>query len=139
MSVYFSSSKLCFIPGSWKDDGTYTNETWPSDAILLTQDECDAYWKAQQPEGMRLGASPEGRPIWVNVQEPDITFARALSKLNEAYSVERLTLCSAWLVAAVADGTSEGARKADVEAELEEMDAQHELDVADLKNKYGVE
>lgn len=70
---------------------------------------------------------------------PPLTYAIELAEVNSAYIANRDTLCAAWLRAAVADGITEGERKADVEAELDEIDAKHEADVAELKVKYGVE
>lgn len=75
-------------------------------------------------------------PVVVDI-EP--TYQQELQELNEVYSADRLKLCQAWLVAAVADGTGEAERKTDVEEELAELDAQHFSDVTELKGKYGVE
>lgn len=69
MDVYFSKS-VGFIPSQWKDDGTYTNETWPQDAVLLGQNEADAFWKASPPPGKHLGSTHDGRPCWVDVPPP---------------------------------------------------------------------
>lgn len=70
MTVYFSARMLTFIPGAWRDDGTYTEDTWPSDAILLTNGESDTYWKMSPPDGKQLGATADGRPCWVDVPPP---------------------------------------------------------------------
>lgn len=70
MLAYFSKSKLSFIPERWKCDGTYTDETWPKDAVLLTQNESDSYWKVSAPHGKQLGLNHEGRPCWVDVPPP---------------------------------------------------------------------
>lgn len=71
MTVYFTSKPSCgFIPSQWKDDGTYNDETWPADAVLLTQEEADTYWRTSAPEGKRLGATTEGRPCWVDIPPP---------------------------------------------------------------------
>lgn len=66
------------------------------------------------------------------------TYSQELKALNTVYSADRLELCQAWLVAAVADGTTEVARKADVERELAELDAQHSADIDELKKRYEV-
>jgi len=63
--VYFSASLGYFIPGEWKDDGTYTEETWPADAVLCTPEEEAMYWKQSAPSGYQLGSTSEGRPAWV--------------------------------------------------------------------------
>lgn len=70
MGAYFSASLVGFIPEHWRIDGTYTDEAWPSDAVLLTQEEADAYWKASPPDGKQLGATSEGRPCWVDIPPP---------------------------------------------------------------------
>jgi hypothetical protein len=67
-----------------------------------------------------------------------VTYAQELADINSSYAVGRLALCQAWLVAAVADGSSENGRKLDVEEELAELDAQHAESIVALKNKYGV-
>lgn len=67
--VYFSASMPGFILADWKDDGTYTKDTWPPDAVLLTDDEVSQFWKQTAPEGKILG-STEGRPAWVNLPPP---------------------------------------------------------------------
>lgn len=87
---------------------------------------------SQRPEGDYV-ASETGE--WVARKQP---YAQALAALNATYSADRLQLCQAWLVAAVADGVAETERKADVEAELKELDAQHAADIEELKTKYGV-
>ncbi|MGL5326741.1 MAG: tail fiber assembly protein [Aeromonas sp.] len=71
MTAYFTSMpSYGFIPSQWKDDGTYTDETWPADAVLLTKEEADTYWKASAPDGKKLWATPEGRPCWVDIPPP---------------------------------------------------------------------
>lgn len=70
MTVYFSAKNISFIPVEWRDDGTYTESDWPSDAVLLSTEESGEYWKVSPPEGKMLGASKEGRPCWVDVPPP---------------------------------------------------------------------
>lgn len=68
MSAYFYSNPVpSFIPERWRTDGTYTEESWPAGAVLLTHDEADAYWKVMPPNGKMLGATHEGRPCWVDI------------------------------------------------------------------------
>jgi len=69
--AYFSPSKLIFIPGAWKDDGTYSEKNWPFDAVLLSQYEVATFWRRLAPAGKRLGAL-DGRPVWVDIPEPSI-------------------------------------------------------------------
>ncbi|WP_338837841.1 tail fiber assembly protein [Citrobacter braakii] len=67
--VYFVPSTLGFIPEDWKADGTYTDETWPADAVLLTEEESIEFWKRIPPSGKTLGAA-NGRPLWIDLPEP---------------------------------------------------------------------
>lgn len=67
--VYFSASMPGFILADWKDDGTYTDETWPKDAVQLTDDEVITFWKQTPPEGKQLGCI-KGRPAWVDIPPP---------------------------------------------------------------------
>lgn len=64
--VYFSAGILGYIPAAWKDDGTYTDGSWPKDAVLLTDDEAAEFWKQNPPDGKSLG-SRDGRPAWVDI------------------------------------------------------------------------
>ena len=68
-SVYFSPSLLSFIPARWKDDGTYTEQTWPADAVLVTDEVAQTFWKQTPPEGKQLGVV-KGRPAWVDLPAP---------------------------------------------------------------------
>lgn len=61
-----------FIPEAWKDDGTYDENSWPSDAILATDDEVQIYRGNNPPDGKILG-SIAGRPAWVNAPAPVLT------------------------------------------------------------------
>jgi len=80
--VYFSASlPMGFIPAEWKDDGTYTEETWPTDAVLCTEEEAALYWKQPSPDGYDLGATDTGRPIWVPVPPPS---SEAILIINSA-------------------------------------------------------
>ncbi|EPN9190319.1 tail fiber assembly protein [Enterobacter roggenkampii] len=67
--AYFSPSKLIFIPEEWKTDGTYNDTTWPPDAMLLSQEESNCFWRNDPPEGKQLG-EVGGRPSWVNTPKP---------------------------------------------------------------------
>ena len=70
MNVYFVSSIIGFIPSEWHTDGTYTDNTWPQDAVLLTQEESDTFWRVTPPENKQLGSTPDGRPCWVDIPPP---------------------------------------------------------------------
>lgn len=72
--VYFVPSTLGFIPEEWKSDGTYTKESWPADAVLLSQSDSDKFWKKSAPEGKILGSMASGQPCWVSTpKKPDPT------------------------------------------------------------------
>lgn len=85
--VYFSAKKLTFIPAAWKDDGTYNEETWPDDAVLLSEDEAVSYWKQTPPDGKQL-SSVDGRPCWVDIPPPS---HGELVQLAENYRQKLLT------------------------------------------------
>lgn len=69
--IYFSAALPGFIQAAWKEDGTYTDDTWPDDAVLLTDDEVKAFWKQTPPEGQQLG-SINGRPLWIDLPLPTL-------------------------------------------------------------------
>lgn len=67
--VYFIPSRLSFIPAGWKTDGTYLEDTWPTDAILLDEETAGKYWKQCPPTGKQLGTL-NGQPSWVALPSP---------------------------------------------------------------------
>lgn len=81
--AYFSPSLKSFIPSEWKDDGTYNDDTWLSDAVPATEAEAASYWKQIPPDGQRLGVAG-GRPVWED--EPALTPAQrtALAEQQKA-------------------------------------------------------
>ena len=72
MSFYYTAAFNSFISEKYKTDGTYTDESWPADAVLCTDDEVAMYRCATPPAGKKLG-SVAGRPVWVDV--PPLTRA----------------------------------------------------------------
>lgn len=66
MNIYFSAKNLWFIPEQFKLDGTYSDEAWPVDAVLLTDKETSDYWKRSPPAGKCLGTN-NNRPAWVDI------------------------------------------------------------------------
>ena len=64
--VYFSASEVGYFIGSWRDNGMYTEENWPDDAVLMTPEEMEEYYGKGSPPGMMLG-SKDGRPAWVEL------------------------------------------------------------------------
>ncbi len=64
--IYFSATLNGFIPAEWRLDGTYNINTWPTDAVLLSDKESDKYWKVT-PVGGKILGSVSGRPAWVDL------------------------------------------------------------------------
>lgn len=71
--VYYSKNLNGFIPELFKEDGTYTDDTWPSDAVLLTEDEISKYFKVTPPVGKKLGEK-KGRPVWEDLPQKEIDY-----------------------------------------------------------------
>ena len=80
--IYFFPDSLAMVLGSWKDDGTYSQDSWPSDAVEMTQKEEEMYWLQTPPIGKAIGVTEDNRPIWVDVQRPSVE-ALASSALSE--------------------------------------------------------
>lgn len=73
--IYFSEKTKGFYFGEWLQEYK-KNNTWPDDAIELTDDELSLYWKQTPPSGKSLGVI-SGRPAWVDIPLPDIEDARS--------------------------------------------------------------
>lgn len=69
MNYYFSADRGGFISATFKDDGTYTEQTWPADAVICTDYEVETYRGQQAPDGKVLG-SKKGRPVWIDAPKP---------------------------------------------------------------------
>ncbi len=67
--AYFVPSLLTFIPLEWAHDGTYPDDKWPSDAVLLSESETAEYWLVAPPDGKKLGVSKD-KPVWVDITPP---------------------------------------------------------------------
>lgn len=78
-----------FIPDAWKYDGTYTEETWPPSAVLMTEEEVIEYRYGTPPLGYRLGAL-NGRPAWIEIVDP----VRPLTEVAEERRNEMRDACS---------------------------------------------
>lgn len=93
--AWFSPSLLTFIPEAWKDDGTYNDATWPSDSVLVTEEETAKYWKQTPPDGQVLGAV-DGRPAWVD--QPALTTDQliAIATQNKTALVNNATAEIEW-------------------------------------------
>ena len=87
MSAYFSPSGLYFIPEQWKLDGTYSDNNWPKDAILLTGEESSEYWKSSPPYGKCLSCTPSGRPCWVDIPPPSHDEMVALAEDKKSHLI----------------------------------------------------
>jgi hypothetical protein len=59
-----------FIPSEWGKDRTHSEDSWPSDAVEMTELELATYWAKEPPSGKRL-SSKKGRPVWGDVPVPD--------------------------------------------------------------------
>lgn len=84
--VYFSASSLGFYPKEWKTDGTYTKESWPADAVLLSGWMADIFWKQNPPQGKILGADGNV-PAWVDPPpKEEMTTAEVENARRRAYA-----------------------------------------------------
>lgn len=137
MRAYFIPSVPTFIPESWKNDGTYTEENWPSDAVLLTEEETAEYWMVTPPEGKKLDAV-NGRPAWVDIPPtPNSVLRKAsLATLSTVYQDDIEKLNRAWLAAAVNDGVNETAKKDVVLAQIATRKTQYASDRAAIIAQY---
>lgn len=87
-TAYFVPSLVSFIPSEWKDDGTYADERWPDDAILLTEEQTEEYWMSSPPEGKMLGVV-DGLPGWIDIPPPSDDQVIALNKsMSEKYNAQ---------------------------------------------------
>lgn len=64
--MYYSKTLNGFIPAAWREDGTYSVDNWPADAILLTEDERAEYCKKTPAEGKQIDVVG-GRLAWVDL------------------------------------------------------------------------
>lgn len=69
-----------FIPEYLKEDGTYTDDTWPASAVLMTEDETVTYWRQSPPDDKQIGVV-NGRPAWVDL--PPLTKEQRLGQLEQ--------------------------------------------------------
>lgn len=84
-NAYFVPSIPGFIPESWKKDGTYSDQSWPADAVILDQLITDRFWKKQAPEGKILGHI-DGEPAWVDTVSIPSTYREIEDRRLKAYS-----------------------------------------------------
>lgn len=81
MKVYYSTETCGFYLENMKP--RYQKKgTWPSDAILLTDDEQATYWRTNPPDGYQLGSDENGRPTWVEKPQPSADTRRAAAKTS---------------------------------------------------------
>lgn len=84
-NAYFVPSIPGFIPESWRSDGTYSEQSWPLDAVLLAPAVTHKFWKQQAPEGKVLG-SVGGKPSWVDSTENPPTKPETEARRLKAYA-----------------------------------------------------
>lgn len=81
--AYFVPSLITFIPAAWKNDGTYSEDTWPRDAIEVSDEDAATYWRTAPPEGKMLGVVNE-RPAWVDIPPPSVDELVAIAERQKA-------------------------------------------------------
>jgi hypothetical protein len=128
-----------FIPEYLRSDGTYNDDTWPSSAVLMTEEETKTYWKNAAPLGKTLGEK-NGRPAWIDIPPlPNSELLKsALSKLSLEHQNDSESLNRAWLAAAVSDGAQETSKKDAVTAQIADRRAKYLADRAALIAQYPV-
>ncbi|MFL1475386.1 tail fiber assembly protein [Pseudomonas grimontii] len=93
--VYFSPTTLGFYPADWKDDGTYTDANWPEDAILLTEEQSDPFFRQSPPPGKTIGVY-NGLPSWVEIPvylpTPEEMWASAMAKRDSLLSIAAIRI-----------------------------------------------
>lgn len=93
--VYFNPSVPNFIPAAWREDGTYNEDTFPKDAVLIDDEIATQYWKVTAPSGKVLGVV-NGLPAWVDIPPyiptPEEALASALAKRDNLLSVAAIRI-----------------------------------------------
>lgn len=94
--MYYSATENTFYPESLRASYMIA-ESWPDDAVNVTDDEWQTYGQGQPPEGMRRGPNATGRPTWIEIPpEPaDTRRARQLTAIDTAAGAARLRYVSA--------------------------------------------
>lgn len=107
MNFYYTAEFNSFISEKYKTDGTYTDESWPADALLCTDDEVIMYRGTTAPDGKKLG-SVDGRPTWVDLPPPthDQLVAQAEQQKNQLRKAADSEIV--WLQDAVDAGIATG-------------------------------
>ncbi|EHL80929.1 hypothetical protein [Citrobacter portucalensis] len=139
MNFYYTAEFNSFISEKYKTDGTYTNKSWPADAVLCTDDEVRLYRGMTPPEGKQLG-SELGRPVWIDIATPpnDVLLSNEISKLGIAYKQDIADLNTAYLAAIVSDGPSEITKQQVVRDQITKRKEQYVADIATAKEKYPI-
>lgn len=81
--AYFVPSLCSFIPASWKEDGTYSENTWPEDAVEVSNEDAATYWRTAPPAGKVLGVVDEN-PAWVDIPLPSADELAATAERQKA-------------------------------------------------------
>lgn len=134
-NAYFVPSIPTFIPEDWKTDGTYNDDTWPPDAVLLDESLTLQFWKVTPPEGFYLGAE-NGLPLWAARDKP--SYQQALLALNSAYQMDVDKLNRAFAIAYLGNGSSQESKQSVIRLQYEARKIQHANDSTALKIKYGI-
>ncbi|EBT2374407.1 tail fiber assembly protein [Salmonella enterica] len=69
MAIFFSASDCAFYNDEIRAVYYERYQAWPDDAVLLSDEESELYWKQNPPTGKQLGAK-NGRPVWINIPAP---------------------------------------------------------------------
>lgn len=134
--VYFSALMVGFIPAAWRDDGSYNDDTWPQDAVLLTDEETIEFWKQTPQDGKTLGAK-NGRPVWVDTPAIIESLSIKLSNLSKRYNADISALNESYLSALVNSGINETTKIQAVRNQMSERKVKYAADVAAAKAEHA--
>lgn len=122
--------------------GFYTPEIHgdniPSDAVAISDEEYATLFSGQA-SGRIISSDADGNPVLIDASRPTSQELRAkeLSALFKQWQADLTALQFAWVSALREDGESENLCKADISAEIEELQIQYQSDVAAVKLKYN--
>ena len=87
--MFYSAIANGFYPSGLRPEYEAA-DTWPDDAVEVTDEEWRTYGLGEPPENMERGASEEGRPIWVPIPPlPLDTLAEAaVARVNAGYQAQ---------------------------------------------------
>lgn len=79
MNLCYSKTTNGFYPIEFKEDYEKAG-TWPTDTVEITKVEQATYQGQNPPDGFKLGADENGRPVWVEVPPASIADRRDAAK-----------------------------------------------------------